>query len=786
MPRRKRLVKERLCNLLKYNHTQAEPLTSSSDEPFKNFISINEPPDEDASVSSASHGSVEMLPVDDIQPLELEDFAQKMRTYFMKWSMKMRREKEEGKRAQNYTGKAARTIRHHKQRGKEAAKKNGSTLDNFFLHKQKKAPPERTPTLVNTETSTLAATEVVALEDSSIGWNSNTNEVHINVDPVAIGGELLSNDAESIEEEPEEVLMQAVINSEHQSSSFRDSEATTNDSPDNHVPEVAQHQSPTVLHPNDAEGEDPDDIHQDLWKDHQLMVSVEKRLTQAEREHHNKMEKLLGARLVAMKSLIHFYTSEDYQLTWRQASMMAATGAGKGTWFARRLRQWIMAYIRGNFTYDSLPHTRYGMFKTSLLDDEDLSQRIQQHLQALDRNFKAQDVVDFVTSPAMQGCLGVHRQKIGLRTARRWLKRTHRYGLPEKGMYIDGHERNDVVNYRQLFLQRMEERARRMPIFNTAVGDMSVVMPQLQNGEKLLILVTHDESTFYENDRKHQRWIPLDATAVPQPKGEGVSVMVSDFLSPICGRLKDEISEARIFFHCGKNGDGYFDNDDILKQTNEAIKLFERIYPTAQALFMFDNATTHQKRATDSLSALHMPKSCKIWRPGQPLMRDAILPNGAPQPLYWPVTHQEFPGHFKGMEQILKERGLWRSGLKAQCTTRFADCEDRTNCCCRRILYNQPDFVNQKSSLEELVESKGHLCDFYPKFHCELNFIEQYWGASKFRYRQAPPTDSLAEMEQTMRDCLDDVPLVQIQRYWNRSLRFMDAYRRGLTGKQAI
>lgn len=205
----------------------------------------------------------------------------------------MRREKEEGKRAQNYTGKAARTIRHHKQRGKEAAKKNGSTLDNFFLHKQKKAPPERTPTLVNTETSTLAATEVVALEDSSIGWNSNTNEVHINVDPVAIGGELLSNDAESIEEEPEEVLMQA----------------------DNHVPEVAQHQSPTVLHPNDAEGEDPDDIHQDLWKDHQLMVSVEKRLTQAEREHHNKMEKLLGARLVAMKSLIHFYTSEDYQLT---------------------------------------------------------------------------------------------------------------------------------------------------------------------------------------------------------------------------------------------------------------------------------------------------------------------------------------------------------------------------------------------------------------------------------------------------------------------------------------
>ncbi|KIJ40787.1 hypothetical protein M422DRAFT_82849, partial [Sphaerobolus stellatus SS14] len=50
------------------------------------------------------------------------------------------------------------------------------------------------------------------------------------------------------------------------------------------------------------------------------------------------------------------------------------------------------------------------------------------------------------------------------------------------------------------------------------------------------------------------------------------------------------------------------------------------------------------------------------------------------------------------------------------------------------ILYNQSDFIEQKSALVELIESHGHSVIFYPKFHCELNFIEQCWGASKYEY----------------------------------------------------
>ena len=36
-----------------------------------------------------------------------------------------------------------------------------------------------------------------------------------------------------------------------------------------------------------------------------------------------------------------------------------------------------------------------------------------------------------------------------------------------------------------------------------------------------------------------------------------------------------------------------------------------------------------------------------------------------------------------------------------------------------------------KSLGQETIEAVGHLCIFLPKFYCELNFIEFFWGAVK-------------------------------------------------------
>ena len=48
------------------------------------------------------------------------------------------------------------------------------------------------------------------------------------------------------------------------------------------------------------------------------------------------------------------------------------------------------------------------------------------------------------------------------------------------------------------------------------------------------------------------------------------------------------------------------------------------------------------------------------------------------------------------------------------------------NCCARAVMRKQLDFQAQRGRLQEEVEATGHMVIFYPKFHCELNFIERY------------------------------------------------------------
>ena len=256
-----------------------------------------------------------------------------------------------------------------------------------------------------------------------------------------------------------------------------------------------------------------------------------------------------------MVGTLNLYLDKTLLYTWRQASELASKAQGKGTSYARNIRTWIHTYLEDK----SLPHDNYGTTNSSLLTDEDFAQRIQLYL--LERSkegyIKAQDIVDFVATEEMQEMIKRLKGEgakltISLRTAERWLNALNwRYGKKKRGMYIDGHEREDVVEYRRGFIKRWREEYEPRMVFYDDAGNI-VKTPKgftVPQGIRFrLILITHDESTFYENDRRKTLWQHTTHALTPERKGEGESLMISDFLTPEWGRLKD--NEECITFYC--------------------------------------------------------------------------------------------------------------------------------------------------------------------------------------------------------------------------------------------
>ena len=539
-----------------------------------------------------------------------------------------------------------------------------------------------------------------------------------------------------------------------------------------------------------------------------------------------KIDLLLRGRLDLMKLFLWQYISTNNG--WIASSLHVAHAAERGPWLAKQLRIWTRAYINDR---ECLPFNQYGRWNVSLLEDEDLAQEIHVHLQGIGKYVKAMDIVHFLDTPEMKARLKL-KKTISLATAQRWMRvMDYRWTKNPQGQFVDGHEREDVVEYRQLvFLPFWKNMEPSMRSWTKNIEDARPVTGPGMSAPHIIVW-HHDESTFYANDRRKIRWVHSGETAVPYAKGEGASLMVADFVSADYGWLRspDGTREARVLFKAGKARQGYFTNEDILSQAKNAMDILEEHYPDDKHVLLFDNATTHQKRADDALSARKMPKFTPavgsnwgvetniIGADGKPTygpdgkilktkvqMRDGTFADGSPQTFYFPEGHAR-EGVFKGMAVILEERGFEEaSKLKAQCKN-FKCAKGATSCCCRRVLYNQPDFVNVKSNLEIICEARGFQVIFLPKFHCEMNFIEQCWGYAKRVYRQFPVTSKESDLEHNVLEALESVPLesmrrwgfafsvlsyctnisVNLSRFSIRSRRFMDGYQRGLNGKQA-
>jgi hypothetical protein len=152
----------------------------------------------------------------------------------------------------------------------------------------------------------------------------------------------------------------------------------------------------------------------------------------------------------------------------------------------------------------------------------------------------------------------------------------------------------------------------------------------------------------------------------------------------------------------------------------------------------------------------------------------------------------QIDGVQKGLRTVLTERGKFRDAgghaLRKLCEAceagvlreqRQAEGFDVDACC---ATFQEPDFLAQREWLTEVVEGHGCTIIFYPKYHCELNFIELIWGWLK-GYHRRTCTYKFADLQRELPASMEArLPVSVVRKAFRHCLRFMAGYRLGLTG----
>ena len=231
----------------------------------------------------------------------------------------------------------------------------------------------------------------------------------------------------------------------------------------------------------------------------------------------------------------------------------------------------------------------------------------------------------------------------------------------DKGMFFDGHEREDVVKARGEFLTIMVEcgflHPSNVPTPEAARAfPSSVPLPLSEIREKTAVLF-HDESTFHTNE--DQTMWGLKGEHMLRHKSKGSGIMVSDFVDKVNGYLAltdEELSVYRqqIQGSQRKQGDCYFMESPrkatgLLKSLwQSAVAIANVKYPKEEGLkvvWIFDRSSCHKAMAPDALDAAKMNVN-----PGgkQPKMRDTVW-GGKPEKLCFNLG---IPKRMKGLERV--------------------------------------------------------------------------------------------------------------------------------------
>ena len=179
-------------------------------------------------------------------------------------------------------------------------------------------------------------------------------------------------------------------------------------------------------------------------------------------------------------------------------------------YFARR----VQALARYYQVFENLPQERRGGSRhgRSLLNDESVQAAIRTWLtsQAIG-SVTPRLFAEGINSTILPSLDIMVKKPVCEWTARRWLVQlgwTHQ--TLRKGVYMDGHERLDVVKYHEeVFLPKLSAYERQMVKFELEDGMLCPVQPDLQPGERIIIPQWQDETCFQANKFKKNLWCVL-------------------------------------------------------------------------------------------------------------------------------------------------------------------------------------------------------------------------------------------------------------------------------------
>ena len=319
------------------------------------------------------------------------------------------------------------------------------------------------------------------------------------------------------------------------------------------------------------------------------MAELEKWLNSSQSHFESGRNGLQARRARVICSYLHMIVQNGRKKI--EASERAAEAQGfAARWGGRQVRSWAEMWI----THRKLPESKRGKHVKlfSLLGDPDICAELRSYVRSNKWAMDPAKLADFSTKkmvPKVAEAYGTNAMNneipaglkgylelelfprihmkvtrgISLSTARRWLHcQGFRFTEHRKALYFDGHERPDVVEYRQnSFLPRLKEYRQRLVEFVVGEVEKEQEKPMKNYVERRLVLVSHDESTVQANDGKKMSWVHEKEHALKK-KGAGRGIHQSDVICSTVGWLKS----ASQSLEYGKNYEGYWNGELFVKQ----------------------------------------------------------------------------------------------------------------------------------------------------------------------------------------------------------------------------